>query len=124
MPEISISTSVYPTEDVERISNAIMNLFPDAKIEIESDRLMASSDNLEYLVEKIGEQQIRDSTRRLLREAVKKPGLVFHINKQAALVGKINFTEGTSILGDIDVSISTQDPEELIQQMTGNEENE
>ena len=118
MPENIIAASIYPTEDVEKVSNAVLNLFPDARIEIESDGLEASCDNLNYLVQRIAKQKIRDSTRRYLMGQIKRPGLVFHINKQAALVGKINFTEGDSVLGDIDVSISTNEPEELIRHMT------
>ena len=118
MSIISIATSIFPTEDTERVSKAVMNLFPDANIEIESDRLIADCDELDYLVQKIAEQKIRDSTRRYLMRQIKGPGLVFHINKQAAFMGKINFTDGKSILGDIEVSISTDNPDELIESMT------
>ena len=118
MHEIRIVASIYPTEDMERISKAVMNLFPDANIEIESDKLGASSDNLDYLVQRIAEQNIRDSARRYLMGQIKEPGLVFHLNKQAALMGKINFTDGASILGDIEVSVSTDNPDELIESMT------
>ena len=118
MSEINIVARINPTEDIERISNAVMNLFPDAKIEIESDKLRASSDNLDYLVQRIAEQNIRDSARRYMMGQIKEPGLVFHLNKQAALMGKINFTDGASILGDIEVSISTDNPDELIESMT------
>ncbi len=118
MLKISIATSIFPTEDTERVNNAVMNLFPDANIEIESDKLIAVCDNLDYLVQGIAKQKIRDSTRRYFMGQIKEPGLVFHINKQAALMGKINFTDGKSIMGDIEVSISTDNPDELIESMT------
>ena len=39
MPDISIAASIFPTEDENRISQAVLNLFPNANITIEGNML-------------------------------------------------------------------------------------
>ena len=121
MPQISIATSINPTEDEERVSKAILNLFPDAKIAIEGSMLSAVSKDMDYFIQRMKEQQIWDSARRILFNSVKDDSIIFHLSKQAAFVDKVNFTEGNSTLGDLMVIIKTDsdEPNILIQKMTG-----
>ena len=122
MPVISIAASINPTEDSERVSKAVSNIFPDADMNIENDSLIADSKSLDYLGQRISEQKIKDSSRKFLFQSITGPGLVFHINKQAAFMGKVNFSEGDSVLGDIKVTITTEEPEEVIELIVGGEE--
>ncbi len=121
MPDICITANLYPTEDEERVKKAILNLFPDAKITVEDNSLNAIAPNMDYFIQRMKEQKIQDSARSILFDSVKDAGIVFHLSKQAAFVGKVNFTEGNSILGDITVTIKTEcdEPKILVQKMTG-----
>ena len=121
MPEISIVASINPTEDDDRISQAVLNLFPEAKITIEGNMLNASTMNMDDFIQRMKQQNIRDSARKILFNSVKDDSIKFHLSKQAAFVDKVNFTEGNSVLGDLIVTIKTEniEPNVLIQQMTG-----
>ena len=121
MSQLSIAASINPTEDEERVSKAILNLFPDANITIEGSMLNAIAPNMDYFIQRMREQQIRDSARKILFDSVKGNSIMFHLSKQAAFVDKVNFTEGSSILGDLTVTIKTEsdEPNVLIQKMTG-----
>jgi len=124
MPDLSIRASIYPTEDEERINNAILNLFPDAKITIEDNVLNAISPNMNYFTQRVKEQKIQDSARQILKSSIHNNELIFYLNKQAAFMGKVNFTEGDSILGDIKIIIDADMPDTIIQQITGMQEDE
>ena len=121
MPDISIAASIFPTEDEERVSKAILNLFPDAKITIEGSMLNAIAPNMDYFIQRMREQQIWDSARKILFNSVHGTSIIFSLSKQAAFVDKVNFTEGNSTLGDLTVTIKTEsdEPNILIQKMTG-----
>ena len=121
MHHISIAVSIFPTEDEDKIRNAILNLFPDANITKEGSMLNAIAPNMNYFIQRMREQQIQDSARRILFDYVKDDCIIFYLIKQAAFVGKVNYTEGDSILGDLMVIIKTdaEMPNVLIQKMTG-----
>lgn len=121
MPQISIAVNINPTEDEERISQAIVNLFPEAKITIEGNMLNASAPNMDYFNKRMKQQNIRDSARKILFDSIEDSKIMFCLSKQATFVGKVNFTEGNSILGDIAITIKTEniEPNVLVQQMTG-----
>lgn len=121
MSHISIAARIFPTEDGGRVSTAILNLFPDANITIEGSVLSAIVPNMDYFIQRMKEQKIRDSARKILFNSVKGHSIMFHLSKQAAFVAKVNFTEGNSTLGDLTITVKTEDiePNILIQQMTG-----
>lgn len=106
---IALRAEVHPTEDPDRVKRAIMNIFPDAVLREEGDTVLMESEDLGTLSRRIGEQMIRDTARAILMRSVRGDTVIFHLNKQAALVGRVNFTEGRSVLGDIEVRI--EDPE-------------
>lgn len=114
--EITIKTSIKPSENQEKIEQAVKNLFPEIEIE-KNDYLIGKGsglDCLENLKNKLGLQSIRDSARRELKKGKKGEEIKFLLNKQAATVDKINFTNGEAPLGPIEVSIKSNDPESLI----------
>lgn len=116
--EIQIAVSTHPTEVEERVRQAILNIFPDAVIEVMDSGLEASASDLEEFITKIRNQKIRNTARSLLLKSIGDDCLVFRLNKQAAFAGKINFTEGDSPLGDIEVKIKTDEPDALIDTLT------
>ena len=119
--DIDIRAEVYPTEDPGSVERAIMNLFPGAiKIEDpEPQLLVMSADDARAMAERIAKQRIRDTARSVLLRSIRGGVLMFHLNKQAAYCGKVNFTDGESLLGDIAVTIGNGDPRELVESLTG-----
>ncbi len=115
---INIKVKVHPTEDEERVRKAIHNIFPDAEIDTTGSDLEASAYSLGEFARKITDQRIRDTARSVLRRSISDEKITFHLNKQAALAGKVNFTDGNSVLGDIEVRITTAEPEDLINHLT------
>lgn len=122
MPDISIAASISPTEDPERISKAILNIFPGSQVSQADGKINATCTSLEQFEEKLVRQKIRDTARGFLWKAIQSNTIRFQLSKQAAFMGKVNFSEGNSVLGDLEVTIEVQDPQELVQQLTMIEE--
>ena len=112
--EIIIETEVNPTEDVEKIKNAILNIFPDAKFEILAGEIVAKSSSLENFGKILKEERIRDAARSVLLGNLYDDEVVFFINKQVATKGKISFSVGNVPLGDIKITIMGENLKELI----------
>jgi hypothetical protein len=96
---------IYPTEDPDRIVQCIMNIFPLSDIVRGEDEIVFSSPSAQQLVILLEEQRIRDTAAMVFRRAMMEDATSFFLNKQAAFVGKVNFTEGRSSLGDIRVDV-------------------
>jgi uncharacterized protein len=70
--------------------------------------------------------RIRAAARSVLRRSVESNRLIFFLNKQAAYAGHVSFSapEGESPLGPIQVIVETENPELLINWLTGNQKND
>jgi len=90
------------------VGTAIRNLFPDARIEFQDDRLTGMTESLERLRQRIRDQRIRDTARRQLLAGRRGDRMSVSLSKQAAFVGVVNFAAG-SPLGDILVEIESDD---------------
>ena len=101
------SVRIFPTEDSERVRNAIENLFPGSDIAEEGDHFSFSTSDLSIFIEKLTEQRIRNTAAMIIRKSMEDEGRVLYLNKQAAASGRINFTDGDSTLGDIVVRFSS-----------------
>jgi len=112
--EIIIETEVNPTEDVEKIKNAILSIFPDAKFEILAGEIVAKSSSLENFGKILKEERIRDAARSVLLGNLYDDEIVFSINKQVATIGKISFSVGNAPLGDIKITIKGENLRELV----------
>ena len=113
MVEVMIRARCYPTEDRAKVARAIKNVFPDADIQGE-DPVVARSNSLETFCDLLKRQRIRDAARAVLRRGLKRGAVSFVLNKQVASVGKISFSEGSHALGDIEVLVSPEDIQALI----------
>ncbi len=108
-------SSIYgKTEDHEKVVQAIMNIFPEAKLEVEDDIINGVSPNIDVLLKMINQQRIRDTARQVLHKGSFKNKIKFFLNKQVAYVSKVNFVDGNSVLGDIKVIIEIDDPEAML----------
>ncbi len=112
--DVLIETEVNPTEDVEKIKNAILNIFPDAVFDVLAGEVVARSKSLDNFGKILKEERIRDAARSVLLGNLYNNEIVFHINKQAATVGKISFSVGKVALGDIKIIVRGENLKELI----------
>jgi len=113
MPGITASAELYPTEDRDRVVQALLNIFPGDISETDGALTVRSID-LSRFKEAIRQHRILDSTRAVMLRGVGEGRIVFQLNKQAAFVDKISFVEGKAPLGPITVIIVTPEPEALI----------
>lgn len=114
--KIKVRAKVHPTEDLGKLEEAIKSIFPKLEFSQTGDYLEGESDNpevLEHLKNQLGLQAIRDSARKALRSG-REDLIHFKINRQAATVNKISFTEGETPLGPIEVEIRSEEPDLVI----------
>lgn len=88
--------------------SALRRLFPDLQIDSIEGRLVGTTERLERLRERIRDQRIRDTARRQLIAGRDGNRITVSLSKQAAFVGVVNFSAGSS-LGDIVVQIESDD---------------
>ncbi|MEA1993285.1 MAG: RNA-binding domain-containing protein [Euryarchaeota archaeon] len=105
---LKIRVEVHPTEDEEKVREAVGNIFP-IELEREETYLIGNSTeiaSLDILKERLENQNIRDTARSILFHRIHDNKLTFMLNKQTASVGVVNFLESAS-LGVIEVEIKT-----------------
>jgi predicted RNA binding protein with dsRBD fold (UPF0201 family) len=106
---ITARATCHPTEDCEKVRQALLNVFPDSEIEASGDELVARTDSGERLREIILNQHIRDTARSVILHGREGNRTRFLINKQVAFVGKVSFLEGPVPLGGIQVEVEAED---------------
>jgi hypothetical protein len=109
MLAVSISCPVFPSEDQERVRQAVLNIFPGTDLILSDGVLSGETDNVDHFSEQIRRQRILDSTRSMLIKGRNGERSTVHLNKQAAYAGKISFTESRTILGTIKVIFGSDD---------------
>ncbi len=102
--EIEIETDVYPTEDVDKVVQAVKNLFPDAEIEIEEGKLKARAWDLRKFRDLLRRQRILDTARTELFKGRSGNEITIYLNKQTAYISKVNFADVDAILSPIRVT--------------------
>jgi len=117
--KIEMFCSVNPSEDPEKIKQAISNVFPNSKIKNENYSISAVSKDLnsfEKIYETIQLNRSQKSYRRSLEQNLKNDSTWFYLNKQAAFVEKIAICEEAeeSPLGPIKVVITSSNIDGII----------
>lgn len=108
---VRVRAPVAGTEVPDRVARAIENLFPEAELTVGTDRIEGEAHAVDTFGERLHEQQILDTARSHLRENIEGDTIRFRLKKQAAFVGKVNFSVGNpDELGDIEVSIHVDEP--------------
>ncbi len=115
--EIVIEADVNPTEDVEKIKNAILQIFPDARFELLAGEIRAISKSMDNFGKILKEERIRDAARSVLLGNLYQDEIIFSINKQAATMGKISFSVGNVPLGDIRITIRGEGLRDMIERI-------
>jgi predicted RNA binding protein with dsRBD fold (UPF0201 family)/dephospho-CoA kinase len=113
---ISLRTPIYETESQEKVERAILNIFPDAVLERLDDFIEGTSSTLETFSTLLRMQRIRATAKIELMKGLAFDSFEFYLNKQVAMVGKVNFTQDP--LGPIFVRVTTPLPEKLIDTIT------
>ncbi len=117
--EIIVQTYVNPSEDLEKVTSAIKNIFPDSNVILKDSKLQFSTKKLEEL-KKIKDQIRSRSTISVLKKVLYNNQHMnltwFLLNKQAAFSGVVVIVEeeDESPLGPIKITIKNQDIEETI----------
>lgn len=101
---VEIKTRIHPTEDVEKVKEAVKNLFPDAEIKIQDGELTATTQDVSKFKELLRKQKILDTARSELTKNVKNNSITVYLNKQIATVSKINFTDENAVLSPLKVT--------------------
>ena len=114
---------VNPTEDVEIVSNALLNLFPDSKIDrremkvsIELNILLKDRDDLENLRQMIHDARIIDATRLRLERNWNGINTLIRFDKQVACISRVRVlddSEENQPLGAIEMQLDFDDENEF-----------
>jgi uncharacterized protein len=106
--EISVHALVRPTERLEKVVSAIEKIFPGLIMDIREDRIEAydGPDSLKNFHKLLREQKILDTARLVMTNGLIGDTLQFRLNKQAALMGYVNFPPEDEPLGSIHVQIT------------------
>lgn len=113
MVRVRVEALVHPTESAAKVRTACLNVFPDLEFVEEAGRLIAHGAALDAFRELVRNQHIRDTARELLIRGRRGNTTTFHLSKQVAFVGKVNFTEGAP-LGDLIVRVEDEHLDALI----------
>jgi predicted RNA binding protein with dsRBD fold (UPF0201 family) len=114
--ELKITAKVNPTEDKGRVLEAVENIFPSVEFKVGETITGLSGDRmaLHEFKEKLKTQVIRESARAFMLGHIEEETLAFGLNKQAALMGKVNFVDFDVALGTIRVEVKDRDLEGLV----------
>lgn len=113
--KIQVVAPVHPTEDAEKVIQAVRQIFPDAEVHDEGDQVRAMTTSLDTLIRKASEERVLDAARGTLWRGRKGAHRTrFEVNKQAAFVGRVNFNEVTHPLGDLEVNLEVDDLDALL----------
>ena len=106
--EVTVHSSVRPTERIEKVVGAIENIFPGLIMDILDDRIEAydGPDSLLTLHRLLREQKILDTARSVMLTGRVGNAVHFRLNKQAAFMGLVSFPPDEEPLGSIHVQIT------------------
>ncbi|MCK4633625.1 hypothetical protein KAT42_02235 [Candidatus Bathyarchaeota archaeon] len=124
MEEVEIQVEVNPTEDINKVRQAVENIFSDLSFKEKQQHtcnlLIAHGEGSETLAKfshLLRRERIRNAARAVLRQGLRGNVITFFLNKQVAYAGHISFCEpiAESSLGPIKVRIKSGDPRKLIE---------
>ncbi|MEM2875673.1 MAG: RNA-binding domain-containing protein [Candidatus Bathyarchaeia archaeon] len=122
---VHVESEVHPTESVEKVLSAIKNVFPtlQPQVYLEEGVVKAKAEGIESLTKLhnlLRRERIRDAAKALLRKCVTGSSVTFYINKQAAFVKRLSFSEPIreDPLGPIKVTVECDSPNDLIEWLT------
>ncbi|MFQ5999550.1 MAG: RNA-binding domain-containing protein [Candidatus Bathyarchaeia archaeon] len=121
--DVHVEVEVNPTEDPEKVREAVVNIFGSVEFEVKPQRrgslLIAKIKGLNSLTKLynlLRRERIRDAARGVLFDGLGEKSIVFYLNKQVAYAGHVSFSKpvAESPLGPIRVQILCNNPREFI----------
>ncbi len=115
--KIRARSRVNPTEDLEKVIKSLSNVFDYDELELGEGYVEISGEVscLQPLKEHLEKSRIRDTARKILLKGTIPEEITFKLSKQAAYVGKVNLVDNElSSLGEIEITITAEDSEEVI----------
>jgi len=116
--KLEVEAEVRKTEDPEKVKKAILSIFPGLQLDIKKDVICGEGSDVMLLSrfrELLRKQAILDAARSVMNAGVSdENSMCFRLNKQAAFVGKVSFTNGESPMGPIVVKIWAEDLKRMI----------
>ena len=116
--DVTISAPVAITEDPEKVITAILNIFPEASVELQEQLLVANTSCLNQFKGLLRNQRIQNTASQVLHAAYHGDSLSFDLHKQAAYVGVLNFAVVDQPLGNLHVTIYDTNIESIIAWLT------
>lgn len=121
--KIFIDCPVNPSEDTQKIQQALANVFPQLHFQEKYYTVYARSNDLKCLEEiylDIKNKQSQKSFNKQFRNNIRDDSLWFYLNKQAAFVNVIALCEDIeeSPLGPIKVTIQSSQIDDIAQWLT------
>lgn len=113
MAIVSVFCQVNPSEDPEKVRMAVLSIFPDAELERTGGGFKGTA-SLDRFSKIIRRQKILDATRGVMLSGMKGDTTRFSLNKQVATVGKVSFADRRPVLGAIEVTVTDNQLEVLI----------
>ena len=118
--KIEMLCSVNPSENPNKIRQAISNIFPYSSIKTENFSINAQSNELrsfEKIYEAIHIKQSQKTYRKNFEKNLVNATTWFYLNKQTAFVGKITICEEAdeSPLGPIKVTLTSPNIDKIIE---------
>lgn len=124
MARVRVEAEVRPTEDVEKVKRAVLNIIAADHVSVEDYGngymlVIAESYSLRGLArlhERLRAERILDAARSYMLRGIDRDTLVFKLNKQAAYVGRISFIDidSEAPMGPIVVTIEHANPREVV----------
>ena len=132
IPDLSCSIEVFclinPSEDLQKIKTAILNIFPDIQIKNTDMEISGTSKKIESLskiFEVVHNRRVKNTYRRILNQNLSNNSTWFYLNRQAAYVDVIALCneEDESPLGPIEIILDSQEIEQVIDWLTSYTDN-
>jgi|TARA_B100000029_G_scaffold25114_1_gene24751 hypothetical protein len=127
IPELSCNVEVFclinPSEDLQKIKTAILNIFPDIEIKNTNMEITGTSKKIESLskiFEVVHNRRITNTYRRILNQNLSNNSTWFFLNRQAAYVDVVALCneEDESPLGPIEIVLDSDQIEQVIDWLT------
>lgn len=119
---LEVEAEVRRTEDPEKVKKAVLNIFPELRLNVGENIVRGEGNDVRLLSrfrELLRKQAILDAARSAMSAGISGENLMcFRLNKQAAFVGKVSFTDGESPMGPIVVRIQAEDLERMIDHLS------
>ena len=125
--EINLEVQINPTEDVEKVKKAVMNIICNARIKvIKRDRVVKLTGKVEginsltQIRDLLKRERIGAAARRELLRGLSDKSVTFYLNKQVAYAGHVSFSNpvAESPLGSIKFQTFCDSPKTFIEWLT------